>query len=52
MQRKLMRSGNGWAVFLSKTILELLKVDPEVDFIEFEIEKDVLRIKKAKEDDK
>lgn len=50
MERKLFRSGNGWAIFVPKTILELLKVDPEKDFIEFEMENDVLKIKKIIKD--
>ncbi|MFA7659521.1 MAG: hypothetical protein WCY19_08820 [Candidatus Gastranaerophilaceae bacterium] len=48
MKRKLMRPGNGWAVFLSKTILELLKINPETDFIELQVENDILKIKKTK----
>lgn len=46
MKRKLMRSGNGWAIFMSKTIIELLKINPEKDFLEIQIENDVLKIKK------
>ena len=46
MNRKFFKSGNGWALFISKTILELLKVNPETDFIEMQIENDVLKIKK------
>jgi hypothetical protein len=46
MKRKLMRSGNGWALFMSKTLIELLKINPETDFIEMQIENDVLKIKK------
>ncbi len=48
MNRKFFKSGNGWALFVSKTILELLKVNPETDFIEMQIENDVLKIKKIK----
>ena len=47
MKRKLMRSGNGYALFVSKTIIELLKINPEDDFVEFEVENNVLKIKKA-----
>ena len=46
MKRKLMRSGNGWALFISKTLIELLKINPETDFVEIQIENDVLKIKK------
>jgi hypothetical protein len=49
MKRKLMHSGNGYALFLSKTIIELLKINPEEDFIELQVENDVLKIKKADE---
>lgn len=48
MQKKLYRSGNGWAVFLNQTVLKLLKIDPEKDLVEYEVENDVLKIKKAK----
>lgn len=47
MERKLMRSGNGWAIFINSTILELLKINPETDKVEFSIENDTLKIKKA-----
>lgn len=50
MKRKLMRSGNGWGLFLSKTIIELLKIDPEKDFVELEIENNTLKIKKSEEE--
>ena len=46
MNRKFFKSGNGWALFVSKTILELLKVNPETDFVEMQIENDILKIKK------
>lgn len=48
MKRKLFKSGNGWALFVSKTILELLKIDPEKDSIKLSMENDVLKIKKEK----
>jgi len=48
MKRKLFKSGNGWAIFIPKTIIELLKIDPENDQIEMQIENDILKIKKAK----
>ena len=46
MERKLFRAGNGWSLFLPKVIIELLKIDPENDTVEMQIEKDVLKIKK------
>jgi hypothetical protein len=52
MIRKLFKSGNGWAIFIPKTILELLKVNPETDLLEIQIENDVLKIKKVKDKNK
>ena len=46
MERKLFRAGNGWSLFLPKVIIELLKIDPENDTVEMEIENDVLKVKK------
>lgn len=47
MKRKLFKSGNSWAFFVPKTILELLKIDPETDLVELTVENDVLKVKKA-----
>ena len=47
MKRNLSRSGNGWALFMPKTILELLDINPEQDQIEMEVEGKVMKIKKA-----
>jgi len=49
MKKKLYKSGSGWALFLPKPIIELLKIDPETDYLEIEIEKNVLTVKKADE---
>lgn len=50
MIRRLQRSGGGWAIFLPKPLLELLKVNPENDQVELEFEGEVLKIKKHKEE--
>lgn len=42
-----MRSGNGWAIFIPKTILKLIDIIPEKDKIELEVENKVLKVKKA-----
>lgn len=47
MDRKLMRNGNGWALCLNATILDLLKVNPKVDMVEYIIERDKLIITKS-----
>ena len=41
-----MRSGNGWAIFIPKTILKLIDIIPEKDKIELEVENKVLKVKK------
>lgn len=46
MIRKLFRTGNGYFLFIPKVIIELLKIDPETDSIEMEIENNTLKIKK------
>lgn len=47
MDRKLIRNGNGWALTLNKTILNLLKITPETDLVEYTIEGDKLIITKS-----
>lgn len=49
MKRKLSKSGNGWAIFLPKVVIELLELNPEIDQIEMNIENKVLTIKKSDE---
>ena len=49
MQRKFFRTGNGYSLLIPKVIIELLKIDPENDFIEMQIENDILKIKKVDE---
>ena len=50
MQRKFFRTGNGWSLVIPKVIIELLKIDPEKDTIEMQIENDVLKIKKKEKE--
>lgn len=47
MKKKLSRSGSGWALFMPKTLLELIDVDPEEDLLEVKVENDVVKITKA-----
>jgi len=47
MDRKLMRNGNGWALCLNSTILDLLKVDPKTDMVEYVIDHEKLIITKS-----
>ena len=47
MKKKLSRSGSGWALFMPKTLLELVDVNPEIDMLEVKVENDVIKITKA-----
>lgn len=47
MKKKLSRSGSGWALFMPKTLLELIDVNPETDYLEVKVENDVVKITKA-----
>ena len=49
MIRKIVQIGNSWGVILPQSVLELLKVNPVLDKLEFEIENNVLKITKAKD---
>ena len=49
MERKLFKSGHGWGLFINSTILKLLKINPETDMVEYQVENDVLKITKAKQ---
>lgn len=45
--RKLIRNGNGWAMTLNSTILELLDIDPKVNKVRYTIENNTLKITKS-----
>ena len=47
MERKLMRNGNGWALALNSTLLQLIKVKPEIDLVDVSVENEKLIIKKS-----
>ncbi len=47
MERKLFRSGGGWALFINSTLLKLMKVNPETDTVEYIMENETLKIRKA-----
>lgn len=52
MRKKLKKVGNSWVLVLGKEIMGFLKVNPVLDELELEIEKDILHIKKFKEENK
>ena len=45
--RKLIRNGNGWALCINSTILQLLDVDPTVNMVKYTVENDKLIITKS-----
>ena len=47
MKKKLSRSGSGWALFMPKTLLELIDVNPETDYLEVKVENNIVKITKA-----
>ena len=48
IDRKLIRNGNGWALFINSTILGLLDIEPETDLINYSISENKLIIQKSK----
>ena len=46
MIRKFTKSGSGYALYISNTILELLDINPIEDYIEYELDDNVLSIRK------
>ena len=47
MRKKLSRSGSGWALFMPKTLLELVEVNPEIDMLEVKVDNNTIKITKA-----
>lgn len=51
MKKKLSRSGSGWALFMPKTLLELIDVKPESDMLKIQVENNIIKITKATENE-
>lgn len=49
MKKKFTKIGNSWAMLFTKTMLEMLDVDPEKEQVELEFDKKILKIEKIKE---
>ncbi len=49
MKKKFTKIGNSWAILFTKTMLELLEVNPEQEQVEIEFDKNVITIKKENE---
>ena len=50
MAKKLTQIGTSWRVIIPKPLLEVLKINPVQDKIDFEIEGETLKITKVKQD--
>ena len=48
MDRKLIRSGSGWCLYVNNTIIDLLKINPNTDRVEYTVDHDKLIITKSK----
>ena len=48
MKKKFTQIGNSWAMLFTKTMLEMLDVNPEQEQVEIEFDKKVLRMEKEK----
>ncbi len=46
MIRKFTKSGSGWALYIPNTILELLDINPVEDYVEYEVDNEILKIRK------
>ena len=46
MKKKFTKIGNSWAMLFTKTMLEMLDIDPETEQAEIEFDKKVLIMKK------
>ncbi|MFI3300170.1 MAG: hypothetical protein R3Y28_01995 [Candidatus Gastranaerophilales bacterium] len=51
MVRKFQKNGGGYGLYFPTTMLEILNVNPEQDFLDIEIDEDKLIIKKANYDE-
>ncbi len=52
MNKTLTQIGNSWGIIIPKTLLNLMKINPSKDEVEFEFIKDEIIIRKAKKQDK
>ena len=48
MKKKFTKIGNSWAMLFTKTMIEMLDINPENELVEIEFEKKVLKMEKEK----
>ena len=51
MKKKFTRVGNSWALMFTKTMLQMLDINPETEQVEIEFEKKVLTLVKERLDE-
>ena len=47
MKKKFITVGNSWAMLFTKTMLEMLDVNPETEQVEIEFDRKILNMKKV-----
>ena len=47
MKKKFTKIGNSWAMLFTKTMLEMLDVNPETEQVEIEFDRKILNMKKV-----
>ena len=50
MKKNFTKVGNSWAILFTKTMIEMLDINPKTDKVEIEYDKKVLTMEKVKED--
>ena len=50
MKRKFISVGNSWAVLFTKTMLEILEIDPETERVDIEFNKQTIIMEKEKKE--
>lgn len=50
MKKKFIKIGNSWAMLFTKTMLEMMNINPEIDSAEIEFDKKVLIMKKEEQE--
>ena len=46
MKKKFTKIGNSWALLFTKTMMEMLEINPEIDMAEIEFDKKTIIVKK------
>lgn len=52
MKRKFTRIGNSWAILFTKTMLEIMDINPEQDEVSIEFDRNKISMEKAENTEK